>query len=128
MGLSPLVLLALLGDPQEPPAFRIDVTPPVSCKRATVCEAKLRLVALDKYKVNAEYPFKFTPDANAALTYEGTGKFTHDDKKSGTLTIKFKADKAGKVDVSGLFKLSVCTEDLCKIEKPKVSFSVTISS
>src|SRR6188768_3944451 len=106
---SSLVLLALLGDPQEPPAFRVDITPPASCKAATTCEAKLRLVALDKFKVNQDYPFKFTPDVKAGLTFEGTGTFTHDNKTTGTLTFKFRADKTGKDDVSGLFKLSVCT-------------------
>ena len=119
-----ILLLALMGEPQEPPAFRVDVTPPASCKRAQPCEAKLKVVALNGYKVNAEYPFKFVGDAAPSLAFEGTGTF---DKATGTMTVKFRADAAGKINVSGLFKLSVCSADLCKIERPKISFAVPVS-
>ena len=77
-----------MGEPQEPPAFRVDVTPPASCKRAQPCEAKLKVVALNGYKVNAEYPFKFVGDAAPSLAFEGTGTF---DKATGTMTVKFRA-------------------------------------
>ena len=113
-----------MSEPAEPPAFRVDVTAPASCKRATTCEAKLKLVALTGYKVNQDYPFKFVGDAAPSLTFDGTGTF---DKSTGTLTVKFRSDAAGKINVSGLFKLSVCTADLCKIEKPKISFAVPVS-
>jgi len=29
--------------------------------------------------------------------------------------------------VSGTFKLSVCTEEVCKIEQPKISFDVPVT-
>ncbi len=119
-----LIILALIGEPAEPPAFRVDVTTPASCKRATTCEAKLKVVALNGFKVNQDYPFKFVGDAAPSLTFEGTGTF---DKSNGTMTVKFRADAAGKINVSGLFKLSVCTSDMCKIERPKISFAVPVS-
>ena len=119
-----LLILALMGEPAEPPAFRVDVTPPAACKRQTTCEAKLKLVALNGYKVNEEYPFKFVGDAAPALTFEGSGTF---DKANRTMTVKFKADATGKVNVSGVFKLSVCTADVCKIEKAKISFAAPVS-
>jgi hypothetical protein len=126
MGLS-LVVLALIGDPAEPPAFRIEVAPPAACKRATTCEAKLRLVAINGFKVNGDYPFKFAGDASPSLVFDGTGTFTHDDKTHGTLTIKFRSDTTGKISVAGLFKLSVCNDAMCKIERPKVSFVVPVT-
>ena len=119
-----LLLLALMGEPAEPPAFRVDVVAPASCKRAATCEAKLKLVALNGFKVNEEYPFKFVGDAAPSLTFEGTGTF---DAKTKTMTVKFKSDAAGKINVSGLFKLSVCTADMCKIERPKISFVAPVS-
>lgn len=126
MGPSPIVLLALVGEPAEPPAFRVDVVAPASCKRATSCEATLRLVALNGFKVNTEYPFKFVGDAAPSLVFEG-GKFVAESKTAGTLTVKFRVDAAGKIKVSGLFKLSVCTDAICKIERPKVSFDVPVT-
>jgi hypothetical protein len=119
-----ILILALMGEPQEPPAFRVDVTPPASCKRATTCEAKLKLVGLNGFKVNEEYPFKFVGDAAPSLSFEGTGTF---DKSTGTMTVKFRSGAAGKINVSGLFKLSVCTSDMCKIERPKISFAVPVT-
>jgi hypothetical protein len=119
-----LLILALMGEPAEPPAFRVDVTPPASCKRATTCEAKLKLVALNGFKVNEEYPFKFVGDAAPSLSFEGSGSF---DKTTKTMTVKFKSDATGKVNVSGQFKLSVCTSDMCKIERPKISFVAPVS-
>jgi hypothetical protein len=119
-----LLIFALMGEPAEPPAFRVDVVPPTSCKRQTTCEAKLRLVALNGYKVNEEYPFKFVGDAAPSLTFEGNGTF---DKANRTMTVKFRADATGKVNVSGVFKLSVCTADVCKIEKAKISFAAPVS-
>lgn len=114
----------MMGGPTDAPAFRVDVVAPASCKRATTCEAKLKLVALNGYKVNEEYPFKFVGDAAPSLTFEGSGSF---DKTTKTMTVKFKSDAAGKINVSGLFKLSVCTSDVCKIEKSKISFAVPVS-
>jgi hypothetical protein len=118
-----LLILALMGEPAEPPAFRVDVIAPTACKRQTTCEAKLKLVALNGYKVNEEYPFKFVGDAAPSLTFEGSSF----DKTTKTMTVKFKSDATGKVNVSGLFKLSVCTADVCKIEKPKISFAAPVS-
>lgn len=117
------------SEPAEASAapFRIDVTPPASCAHGTVCEATLVLTALEGFKVNAEYPFKFVGDAGPQLSFEGTGTFAHGDKSTGTLTVKFTSAQAGTVKVSGTFKLSVCTEEVCKIEQPKVTFDVPVT-
>lgn len=121
-----LFILALVGEPAEPPAYRVDVIAPASCKRATTCEATLRLVALNGFKVNTEYPFKFVGDTAPTIIFEGA-KFVPDTKTTGTMTVKFRADTTGKIKVSGLFKLSVCTDAMCKIDRPKVSFDVPVT-
>ena len=114
-------------DKPEAPAFRVDVAPPATCARAMPCEAQLRLTALDGFKVNAEYPFKFVGDVGPAISFDGTGTFAPGDKTTGTLTIKFRSEAAGTIKVSGTFKLSVCTEEVCKIEQPKISFDVPVT-
>jgi hypothetical protein len=136
------LLLVACGDKQVPPPaspsgdnavaseaapFRVDVTPPATCARATTCEATVALVALQGFKVNADYPFKFVGDTGPQISFDGTGTFTHGDKHSGTMTIKFRSEQAGTIKVSGTFKLSVCTEEVCKIEQPKITFDVPVT-
>jgi hypothetical protein len=116
------------GAPKEDAApFRVDVTPPAACTHATTCEATIVLVALEGFKVNADYPFKFVGDVGPQISFDGTGTFAHGDKHSGTLKIKFRPAQAGTIKVSGTFKLSVCTEEVCKIEQPKITFDVTVT-
>jgi hypothetical protein len=118
---------AMESDEAAGPVFRVDVTPPAGCARGTACEARILLTALGGYKVNAEYPFKFIADAIPQVAFDGTGTFALAGKQTGTLTVVFRADAAGTLHVSGTFKLSVCTKQLCKIEEPKVRFDVPVS-
>jgi len=137
-----LLLLVACGNPAPPPTtpieddkpaapepapFRVDVTPPASCARSTTCEATIALHALDGFKVNADYPMKFVGDTGPQISFDGTGTFAVADKKSGTMTIKFRSEAAGTIQVSGTFKLSVCTEEVCKIEQPKIKFDVPVT-
>lgn len=101
-------------------ASRVDVLAPVSCAAGTACEAKLVVHALGDFKVNAEYPTKFIADAGSATT---TAQFTPADKM-GTLTLSFTASSPGPTKIAGTFKYSVCTEDVCNIEEPKIAFTV----
>jgi len=111
----------------EPASFEVAVKPPASCARATTCEAQIALTALAGFKVNAEYPFKFVGDIGPQISFEGTGSFAHGDKKTGTMTVKFRSEAAGTIKVSGTFKLSVCTDEVCKIEQPKITFDVPVT-
>lgn len=104
------------------PGFRVDVEAP-ACVRGTTCEAKLKLTALDGYKVNTEYPYKFVVKTGA-ITLDGPGAFEPTTKTTGTYTIKFRADSTAKV--TGLFKLSVCTPKTCLVEQPAISFDVRV--
>lgn len=108
------------------PSYRVDVAPPATCLHGTVCEAKLVLVALGDFKVNAEYPFKFVGDVTPGLAFEGSGTFAHADAKTGTLTIRFRPAAAGTAKIAGAFKLSVCTAEVCEIEAAKVAFDVAV--
>jgi hypothetical protein len=127
-----LVILAVLvacraSADDNRPAFRVEVAPPAACSVGAACEARVKLTALGPYKVNDEYPFKFVADKSAAVVVDGKGKFARDGAKTGTLVITFRAQAAGTTTVSGTFKLSVCTPEVCKIESPKVTFSVPVT-
>lgn len=106
--------------------FRIDLAPLPPCTLGATCEARLVLHALDGYKVNAEYPTKFVAD-DAATALESTGAFATEARTRGVMMVRFRPAAAGSARVSGAFKLSVCTDDVCKIEAPQVAFDVPVS-
>ena len=82
-------------------------------------------VTFGDYHVNDRYPVKLVADAVAGVTVDGTGAWKLDGEKSGTLTVKFRADKAGPAKLTGTFKLSVCTDENCEIDAPAIAFDVT---
>ena len=121
-----LLLLACRASADDTrPAFRVEVAAPAACAVNAACEARIKLTALGGYKVNEEYPFKFVADKNAGVTVVSPAKFAREGDKTGTMTIQLRAQAAGTHTVSGTFKLSVCTKDVCKIESPKISFAVS---
>jgi hypothetical protein len=109
------------------PFYRLDAGPRTPCASGSVCEARLVLTALGDYHVNKEYPFKFIGDPAPAVPVDGNGTFGLDDAKHGTLTIKFRPPAAGTAKLAGQFKLSVCSDDTCEIETPKLELTVPVS-
>lgn len=106
--------------------FRIDAVPAAECAAGKPCEAQLLLTALGAYKVNKDYPFKFVADATPGVNIDGTGEFAPEGKQRGVMKVHFRAEAAGTARLEGTFKLSVCTEDTCAIEEPKIAFGVPI--
>jgi hypothetical protein len=107
------------------PYYRLDAAPQPACAANTACDARLALTALGDYHVNKQYPFKLVGDPNPDIQLDGTGTFAFDGDKAGTLTVKFRAAKPGTAKVTGMFKLSVCTDANCEIDTPKIAFDVT---
>ncbi len=107
--------------------YRIDAGPRTPCAAGAPCEARLVLTALGEYKINKDYPFKFVGAPSPGVTLDGPGTFALDDAKTGTLTIRFRAARSGPVRVTGTFKLSVCTEEQCEIEEPKLELELPAS-
>jgi hypothetical protein len=117
--------------PQGPPLaskpfYRIDPGPKAPCASGSVCEARLVLTALGDYHVNKDYPFKFVADP-AAAPVDGDGTFAFDDAQHGTMTVKFRPAAAGTQKLVGTFKLSVCNDNSCEIETPKLELPVPVS-
>jgi hypothetical protein len=114
--------------PASPPLaakefFRLDAQPVTWCKAGASCEAKLVLTALGDYHVNDEYPTKLVIEPTPGVTVEST-TFTPAGA-TGTMAVAFKVDKPGTTKIAGQFRLSVCNEDNCQIEGPKIAFDVT---
>lgn len=107
--------------------YRLDAGPQTPCAAGAPCEARIVLTALAGYKVNKDYPFKFLAEPAPGVTIDGTGAFSLDDARSGTLTLRFRAAQPGKVRFSGTFKLSVCNADQCEIEEPKIELALPVS-
>jgi hypothetical protein len=111
----------------QKPFYRLDAAPQPPCSVSAACEAKLVLTALGDYHVNQQYPFKLVGDPGSAVQLDGTGTFVFDGAKAGTLTVRFRAAKPGTSRVTGMFKLSVCTDANCEIDTPKIAFDVIAS-
>ncbi len=119
---------AAQGPPLASKAFyRVDAGPATPCTSGASCEARLVLTALGRYHVNPEYPFKFVGEPAPAIAVDGDGTFTLDAPKNGTMTIKFRPTGPGTARLLGTFKLSVCSDDTCEIETPKLELAVPVS-
>jgi hypothetical protein len=106
--------------------YRVDAPPAVACTRGTTCEARLVLTALGDYHINHDYPFKFVGEPAPALALDGDAAFALADAKHGALTVRFKPTAAGAQTLAGVFKLSVCSDDTCEIERPRLELPVTV--
>ena len=106
--------------------YRLDAAAQPPCAARAPCEARVVLTALGDYHVNQQYPQKFVADAVAGVAVDGSGTFSIDRDRpaTGTLAIRFRADRAGDYVLRGTFKLGVCNEDDCQIETPTIAIPV----
>lgn len=117
--------------PKGPPLagkdyFRVDAAPDQpACQVDAPCEAQLILTALGDYHVNENYPFKLVVEATPNVKVDGTGTFSPKGKQ-GTMALPFRATAAGTAKIAGTFKLSVCNDENCQIETPKIAFEVPV--
>jgi hypothetical protein len=116
------------GPPLASKAFyRVDAPPQAPCANGSTCEARLVLTALGDYHVNKDYPFKFVGEPPPAAPVDGEGAFSLDGTKQGTMTVKFRPTAPGTATLVGAFKLSVCSDDTCEIETPRLELVIPVS-
>lgn len=114
--------------------FVIDFTAPGDCKVGARCNAAITLRATEGYHINDGYPYKFIAnDANADfLGKEGKtfsksgGEFAKTSPTTAQMSVPFQGKSAGTVNVSGTFKMSVCSESNCQIESQAVALAVPV--
>lgn len=84
--------------------------------------------ALGEYKVNKEYPYKFTLNAApSGVSYgETVVRNVARGEKRASISIPFTPSSAGTATISGTYSLSVCTAEKCLIEKVPLSVTVKV--
>lgn len=104
------------------PFFRLEaeVAP---CASGAPCTISLVLSALGDYKLNKEYPFKLVPHPQSAVTIRRLGKLERESGQRGVMKLETEAMPLPAA-LTGVFKLSVCTEDVCEIADPEISVTV----
>jgi len=108
--------------------FAVDVSAPGNCVVNGACTMAIKLTALGKFHINDEYPYKWVGDPIDGIDYTGkkTGDFRKDSPTQGTMLVAFKS--AGQnAKVSGVYKMSVCSEDKCQIETQRVELNVPMN-
>ncbi len=104
------------------PFFRLEAEA-APCASGAPCKISLVLSALGDYKLNKEYPFKLVPDARSAVALRKLGKLERESGQRGVMKLETEPAPLPAA-LTGVFKLSVCTEDVCEIADPEISVTV----
>lgn len=104
------------------PFYRLEATPE-PCTSGAPCQVSLVLTALGDYKLNKEYPFKLVPHAQSPATAHRVGSLERSAERRGVMKVELVAP-ALPSSFTGVFKLSVCTEDVCEIADPEISVTL----
>jgi len=120
-------------------SYFIDVVAEDGCASAARCNVGLKLTATGAFHVNDQYPYKFKAEATPAVEFLGTdpagknvfskpaGDWAQTGAKSGLMTVHLTPTAPGRSTISGVFKLSVCSEQNCLIEQPQLQVSIHAS-
>lgn len=120
-------------------SYFVDVVGEDGCAPAQRCNVGLKLTATGAFHVNDQYPYKFKADASPAVEFLGTdpagknvfskpaGDWAQTGAKSGVMTVHVAPNGPGRSTISGVFKLSVCSEQNCLIEQPQLQVSIHAS-
>jgi hypothetical protein len=124
-------------------AFFIDAQAGDGCALGASCTLALRLVATRGYHINDDYPFKFRGSPALGVQFLGTDRaganvfsraandWTKIGEGSGTMAVRFRPTEdapaaSGTRTVAGVFKLSVCSAENCRLEEPEVKSDVPV--
>jgi hypothetical protein len=118
--------------------FFIDAVPPADCVSGANCAMTLSLVATGEYHINDDYPYKFKADDVPQVAFQGTdpagpkvfSKQANNWQKSapqkGAMNVVFQATDKGSKNITGVFKLSVCSDHDCQLEQTTVATAVNV--
>ena len=116
--------------------FFVDGAQSGDCAVGATCTVSLRLVATGDFHINDEYPYKFKADDVPGVTFLGTdaagpamfskaaNNWQKTGAQTGVMTLSFQGAEKGTKNVSGTFKLSVCSAQNCQLEQQPVSTAV----
>lgn len=111
---------------------------PDGCAVGGRCAVSITLVATGDYHINDAYPYKFKADDTHGLEFLGTdgagknvfskgaGNWSKSDERTGVMTLTFKPSEPGAKALGGVFKLSVCSSQNCRLETQEVKTTVAV--
>lgn len=117
--------------------FIVDVATP-GCAAGTECAVTLRLEANGGFHINKEYPYKIAINAAPGVEFLGrdpagastfsksAGDFAIVEEHVATMTVRLKPSAKGTANVSGIYKMSVCSESNCQLEQLKIALDVPV--
>ena len=117
--------------------FTIDVAS-AGCVVGSACTITVRLEATGGYHINKEYPYKLvlspTPnveflgrDPGSASTFsKSAGDFVTAEEHVATMTARLKPSAKGTASISGIYKMSVCSDANCQVEQTKIALDVAV--
>lgn len=137
-GATPPTATKAKGPTVKTAHFSLELGPNGTCAAGAECEARIELVALDGYHVNKEYPYKFTAQPSKDVEYLGkdpagttvftktAGDYAAAGEERALMTVRFRPKAAGKVDVEGTYRFSVCSAQNCQIETAELSAKLDV--
>ncbi|MEO6420129.1 MAG: hypothetical protein ABIP39_12005, partial [Polyangiaceae bacterium] len=117
--------------------FIVDVATP-GCAAGNECAVTLRLEANGGFHINKDYPYKIAinpasgveflgRDPSGASTFsKSAGDFAIVEEHVATMTVRLKPSVKGTANVSGIYKMSVCSESNCQLEQLKIALDVPV--
>jgi hypothetical protein len=118
--------------------YFVDAVPVGSCAVGESCALSLRLVATGDYHINDEYPYKFRAEDAAGVDFQGknaddksvfskaAGDWSKTDERAGRMSVAFMPRDPADKRVAGVFKLSVCSAQSCRLEQPRLEARVPV--
>lgn len=117
--------------------FTLDVASP-GCVSGSACVVTVRLEANGGFHINKDYPYKLALNAAPNVEFLGSdpassstfsksaGDFVINEEHVSTMTARFKPTAPGTANVSGVYKMSVCSESNCQLEQMKIALDVPV--
>lgn len=109
------------------PAFTLAISAPSPVRAGQSAAATVTLTARAPYHCNDKYPYKFSADPPAGVSYPAAvvrGMQVAGARAS--MAIPFVAGAQGRGTIAGTLAFSVCTADRCLVEKRRLSVTVDV--
>lgn len=125
--------------PAEPRPFELTLALPTEVKAGQPATARVVVTAKGAFHVNKDYPMAFRPEPAAVAAFGGeriplgegatrTPCATEPGESCAVdAPLPFTPTAAGPVTLAGTVAFSVCTEEICRIEKEPVTLAVTVA-
>jgi hypothetical protein len=125
--------------PAEPPPYEVALLPPAAVRVGEVAAARVVVRSKGGFHVNRDYPMAFRPEPASLAAFgaervalaegaERTPCAAEPEEACGvSAPIPFTLRAPGEARLAGVVAFSVCTRELCRIEKVPVALAVTTS-